>query len=799
MGWILPASADQPVINRIDPVGFQRGQEVEMKILGARLDDSLKLLFYQPGIEMIDLVADEDGKKATAKLKIADDCQPGLHSMRLASRSGISNLRYFGIGALPIVDEVEPNNDFSSPQLIGMNCTVHGLCTNEDVDYYQVELVEGQTLTVELEGLRLGTDFFDPFVSILDENRFELARSDDATLVQQDCICSVTVPESGKYIIQVRESSFGGNNRSFYRLHVGDFPRPLAIIPSGGTPGETIDATIVDASGQSWTESIQLPEQSGEFAYTSIREGKSAPSPNLMRVADLPNHVQSASQDADQEPLIALETPVALNGVLEKEGEVDWFKIVGKKDQTIELRVYGRKVLRSPIDSWLEIYNSDRGLLAANDDDGGKPDSFLSFKFPSDGEYLIAIRDQLFNGSPFHAYRIEVSPPQPSLNFTVDELQRYVSQVVEVPRGGQMAVVLRANRANFAGPLSLRLENAPNGIELLTPEIAAGQAFIPMMIRVADDAAEDASLTTLIGQLSPEESASPDRIISGLLSQRTMLVRGQNNVDVWGHDTDRMPLAVTEEMPFSISLEQPQVPLTRLGNTDYVVRVVRKEGYAEPISLRVLYNPPGVTASGSISIAGDSSEAKIPVTANHQAAVGTYPITVLAQAKARDGNRWMASEFIQLEIEDSYFDFKFPKAVIAQGESGFVTVAVEVKRPPGGEVELELLGLPAGATTDTPKIVWTEQMESVNFPIVVAADARQGQHKTVVIRSTINRPGGVIQQTQGTGELQIVPPPAKPSEEVAATAPQPATPPEPAAKPLSRLEQLRLAKQADGG
>jgi hypothetical protein len=151
-----------------------------------------------------------------------------------------------------------------------------------------------------------------------------------------------------------------------------------------------------------------------------------------------------------------------------------------------------------------------------------------------------------------------------------------------------------------------------------------------------------------------------------------------------------------------------------------------------------------------------------------------------------------------LEVQDSYFDFQFPKTVLSQGDSGHVTVAVAAKRPPEGSVEIELLGLPAGVSCDALKAAWTEDLQQVSFPIVVAADARLGQHKTITVRATITRSGGLIQQTQGTGELQIVPPPAKPVEQVADAPPQPATPAEPPSRPLSRLEQLRLAKQQLG-
>ena len=368
IGFATRGLADDPSVSSLMPPGFQSGTEVELRIAGARLQDATQLLLYEAGVEVLELTP--EAKEVKVRLRIDENCRPGLHAMRLATETGISNLRYFGVSPLPQVMEEEPNSDFAAPQALEMNSTLNGVIQTEDVDYYSVELQAGQKLTVELEGLRLGTEFFDPFIAILDAERFELARSDDAPLLQQDCVCSFVAKKSGQYWIEVRESSFGGNDRCQYRLHVGDFPRPMAIMPAGGRPGEVIQATIVDASGETWTDSIELPPQTGDFRFVASREGKQAPSPNLLRVMELPN-AMATEPDDDRALLPVLDVPVALNGVLEQPGDIDWFKIRCQKDQTLKLQVYGRNTLRSPIDSCLEIHKVGGGRLAFNDDAGG--------------------------------------------------------------------------------------------------------------------------------------------------------------------------------------------------------------------------------------------------------------------------------------------------------------------------------------------------------------------------------------------------------------------------------------------
>src|SRR5690606_28821736 len=126
----------------------------------------------------------------------------GEHIAQVRTASGISEYRTFYVGALPSIEEKEPNSEFETPQQIEMGTTVAGVVQNEDVDYFLVTAKKGQRISAEIEAMRLGTTMFDPYVAILDSKRFELAVSDDATLVYQDSIASVVAPEDGNYIIE---------------------------------------------------------------------------------------------------------------------------------------------------------------------------------------------------------------------------------------------------------------------------------------------------------------------------------------------------------------------------------------------------------------------------------------------------------------------------------------------------------------------------------------------------------------------------------------------------------------------
>src|SRR5262245_61120448 len=255
----------------------------------------------------------------------------GSHRLRIRTATGISDLRPFFVGALPEVAEKEPNNDFAAPQPIPMNVTVNGIADNEDVDYYVVEAKKGDRITAEVEGIRLGITLFDVYVAIMTAARFVLSSSDDNALVWQDGIASIIAPEDGKYIIQVRESSYAGNGACLYRLHVGQFPRPLAVLPAGGRPGETLEVKFLgDVAGER-VETITLPSAAAaRFGLFAKDERGVSPSHIPFRLSDLGNVLEQEPNET-HDNAGRFTAPMALNGVISAPGDNDNFRFAARK------------------------------------------------------------------------------------------------------------------------------------------------------------------------------------------------------------------------------------------------------------------------------------------------------------------------------------------------------------------------------------------------------------------------------------------------------------------------------------
>jgi hypothetical protein len=779
-----PAQAANPQLGSIVPRGAQRGTEVELIFNGDRLNDAEQILIYEPGLEVAGFEIVNE-KQLKARLKIADDCSLGTKRFRIRTKTGLSDMKTFRIGPLPTVAEVEPNNEFASPQAIPLNVTVDGRITNEDVDYYVVEAKKGDRITAEIEGIRLGDSFFDPYLAILNEARFELTTSDDAALTYQDGIASLIAPEDGKYIIQIRETAWGNGN--FYRCHIGHFPRPRAVVPAGGKPGEKLTLTFHGDVAGPITQEVQLPEQpEWEFAVFAEDAHGVSPTGVPFRISPLENTVEQEPNNTVAEATVG-PAPGAFNGLIGEPGDVDFFKFTAVKGQQLDIRVYARQ-LRSELDSLLTIHNASGGAIASNDDTGG-PDSYLRFNPPEDGDYCLSVRDHLGRGGPAFHYRVEVTPITPALDLTVNEFVQYREAKLVVPQGNRVPVLINATRRDFGGPIEFLGDNLPAGVSIESVTLAPDQATAQVLLVAAADAPLSSSFSQIVGKLA--DPSQPLALISGMTRQDCIMARGQNQRPVFVESMPSLAISVIEQAPFTLEVVQPKVPLVQNGVMQLKVVATRAEGFTAPIKIDLLNNPPGVNSSRESSIAEGQTEATITINAAGNAQVKEHPIAVRGEATVGNGPIMVSSPFSALKVTEPYVQLAFQQSAIETGAEGAMVVTVETPKEYEGEAEVQLLGLPNKVTAEPMKL--TKETKELIFKLKADAEASPGMNKAVFCQIVITQDGEPIQHNLGMGTLRVDKPlPPKPNASPVAKAEEKKEAP---AKPLSRLEQLRLEQK----
>lgn len=782
--------AASPRLSIILPRGAQRGKDTELTFSGRLLADVEEIMFYEPGFSVKEFKP-VNGNSFKAVVSISPDARLGEQVCQVRTKTGISDFRTFFVGYMPDVVEKEPNSDFATPQEIPINVTVNGVAASEDVDYYVVDAKKGDRIAAEVEAIRLGTTLFDPYVAILDSKRFELASADDSPLLVQDCVVSAIAPEDGKYIIEVRESSYGGNGNCRYRVHVGNFPRPTAVYPAGGKIGEEIELKFIGDAAGDFAQKFTLPaEVIPEYGVFAGKEGSWSPSWNKFRLSDVGNSLE-VEPNNDRATATASEFPSTFNGILQESGDQDFFKFTAKKGQQFEVECYGRRI-RSAIDPVMYLYNSKGGRVASNDDSRG-PDSYFRFNVPADDEYTLHIKDHLNRGGPAFVYRVEFQPIKPGLTLSIARSERYgqYRQQIFVGKGNRFGTNINLARRNFGGELVLAPKELPAGITMHHDKVPANMSVMPVVF----EAAADAPLGGGLYDFTAHHAENPE--ISGGFSNKSDFVYGAPGQSLYYTKTvEKLPIAVVDEIPFKLDIVVPKVPIARNGSMRLKIVATKKEGWDETITVQFPFRPPGLGAGSSIQIPKGQTEAFYPLNANGSAAVGTWKVFATGWGAVDGGNAFASSALTPLEISEPFVTFAMSRTACDQGqETEIVCKLTQTKEFPG-EAVARVYGLPNKAVTEPMN--FTKDTEEVIFKVKTDATTPAGRHKSVFGQITITMNGEPIVHNVGSTELRVdkpLPPKVEPKPAAVAAA-KPAPKPAVKAPPrrLTRLEMLRLEK-----
>ena len=205
-----------------------------------------------------------------------------------------------------------------------------------------------------------------------------------------------------------------------------------------------------------------------------------------------------------------------------------------------------------------------------HNDDGRFPhgkDSFLEFKAPADGEYLVRIRDTHGRSGEDYAYRLALRPPRQDFRLTADP------RTPNIPQGERIPLRVTAFREDgFDGDIHISVEDLPPGIHADDTVIASGQMVATVMMRADSEAA--------IGKAYP-------------LKIRGRAEIGGKTVSKEANPGDRLQfVSVTEPADILITTDKREVVLEPGDDAKITVSVTRKNGFAGRVPVEVLNLPP---------------------------------------------------------------------------------------------------------------------------------------------------------------------------------------------------------------
>ena len=783
------------------PRYLQRGNVATVLLRCAWLPSAEDILFYSPGLDCLDLKLKKrspdlppDGHEYLAKIRVSSDCRIGQHRFRIRDRGGLSTLHTLYVGPLPRLAERSRATTFEDPQDVALNTTVSGHISKVgQVDWVRVTLKKGQRLNVDVQAVRMAQRLFDAHVTILDARARVLAESDDTGLGLHDPITGIVAEKSGPYMIAIRESGYG-NEGSYkgpqgrYLLHVGTFPRPLAVIADGRVSDKSVRMTFLGDPRGTFTRSLPISNDRNQsvFGMTTVTptlDGLSSPTPHPIRINSLPTVVETEPNDEWQKsPPSEQDTPVAFAGVISKPGDVDTFRFRAKKGDRFRLQVFARR-LYSRLDSVINVYRVHDGTHVAGNDDPPRrhrtsmfaynshhagwfaQDAYTELTANQEGVYAIEVADHLKKGGSDYHYRIEVTRIEPKLTLFVRRDPPYwrgtPGQSVSVPRGNRYAVIVENLRQNCPeGSLTVAAEGLPEGVSLEAPGLTAKR--VPMLFTAAGDAHLTASLVRF------RSNDSQGRRLATQFEQSVFYGLNPPNYAFFGVDSERLAVAVAEDYPVHLDLEPIGAPLVQEGETQLTIRARVGPGLRRKVRLSMLYMPTGVSAELSNPLSDGQQVVTMRLEANRETQPGRWPIAIVSREATQLRGGGVSTQLRTLEVLPAFLDLVLTRSILRRGETIEMKAQLEQKVEFAGTARAELLGLPEGVTASPAEI--DAKAESIRFRVTAGTTAPIGLHKTLSCRIAIPWRNTVVVQRLGHGgQLRILetenrPPRQKPGE-----------------------------------
>jgi hypothetical protein len=737
---LLAATATTTVAQEVRllmPAGGSRGQQVKVLCYGTFLKDVQSVVWLREGIEVEKIQAGR-ADRVTLHLRIPDTCALGTYMFSLHTARGLTRPKGFRVGPLPSIRERKDHGTRELAQRIALNLTVDGRILAEEVDWYAFEAQAGEVVRAEVEAVRLGLSDIDLQLEIFGPDANMLQRRDDSSLGKADPLARFTAKQSGTHWLALRDVAYRGSSVGAYRLHLGTFPRPLGLLPAGGRPGETITVQLL-GDGQPAEATITLPTIDGLHAVFPVVNGIACPTPVMVAVDDRPNFVEGATPT---EPPTA---PCAFHGVIRNPGAEDRYAFHATKKRRLQIRALARN-LRSPLDPVLIIRDAKGKTLASNDDGAGL-DCRLNFTPPATGTFYACVRDHLQRGSDAHFYRIEVGSSNSyagAAEAVPGRRSEYLG--IAVPQGRHNATMIRITGADARKDPVLRYENLPTGVQANAIDVNQ-TLFVPMVF----SAAADASMQTGLGtpSLLYKQGNKPQNIRH---MHRFPVLRVRNNQVYESRLTRVLPIVVTKPVPFDVATKQPRVPIVRRGSMLLPVTVTRDKGFNGTVRVRALALPAGVSAS-TLTLTGKKTTGNLSFNANSGAAVGDWPIVLVASSVLDGVTCTISTEVFKLPVHEPWVTATVATARIEQGQKGTLEVVIDHKRKFDGKVTAVLGRIPKGVTYKIPAI----QADTAKLPVAidVAKTARSGRHRSIYIQLKITTKDGVIIHNVGSGEIRV--------------------------------------------
>ena len=250
----------------------------------------------------------------------------------------------------------------------------------------------------------------------------------------------VKLPESGDYVLEVRDTRYAGDPRYVYCVEVSHDPfaygsQPLAYgtgqtpslifsrpenISSGSGSIPAIATTPPSAAIRaSQNRAIEIPETllaaipgppPASYFWRGLTASGRPSNPVALLVSPHPQIVAPTGLTANTPHPISL--PLGISGSFTRPNETHAFRFSSRKGEYSLFEVHSQR-RGLAVDSVLKVLDSQGQELASNDDSYFTKDAKLYFQSPADGDYTVTVRDLTGRSGDRFAYHLNAEPSGP--------------------------------------------------------------------------------------------------------------------------------------------------------------------------------------------------------------------------------------------------------------------------------------------------------------------------------------------------------------------------------------------------
>lgn len=637
---LAPATAQLPVaeLKSIFPPGGKQGTSFDVQVSGADLDGPASLLFSHPGIvaapkmeEAGPLVKTPRALDNQFTVTIAPDVPPGIYEARVVGRYGASNPRAFAVGSLEDVRDNGNNRTPATAQEIPVGVVVSGVAEGDNIDYYKLNLKQGQRVIVDCWARRLDSRM-ESLLILWDEQGNELSSSRD--IEGHDALLDFTAPADGAYIVGVCDFLYRGGPEYFYRLRAHSGPHVDFVFPPVAEPGKSSKLTVYGRNlpGSQLVDGLQLagrPLEKLEVEVTPPGDEKglrqlavttfvrpnaaaldtfawqfTSPQGSADAVAiDIATAPVIVEQEPNDEPAQAakISVPCEYVGQFYPEGDRDFVEFEAKKGDVFWLTVVAhrrgldsdpfllvQKVVKNDqgeeqVSEVAQVDDpADRNNRIGSDFDTSTDDPSFRLEANEDATYRVQVRDQFNSGrlDPRYIYRLIIRREQPDFRLTAtpepapaQNNNQVLPHATVLRRGGSALVQVQVERLDgFTGEVEITAEGLPPGVSCVGA-VLGGQVKQGALVFTA------------------EENAAPWR--------GPVAIVGKAKIG----DQEAVRYARAGAIVWGTNNRQQQPPISRLAR-DLVLSVIDKE--TEPVVVKI--------GDGGVVETSKGGKVEIPVT-----------------------------------------------------------------------------------------------------------------------------------------------------------------------------------------